>query len=172
MDIPALGCTEPVCAALAAADAAKAAGGEIKTIRLSVSRNIYKNGVSVGIAGYHKVGLNYAAALGALIGPTRDGLEIMRGITPAIGRRAAELVRDGAIVVELEEKESGIYVRCEVTTSDGTGMSVIQGAHTNIVLTQANERIVYQAEKAAGAGKNSGDRHSRGRSIHPPEGFL
>ena len=45
--IPALGCTEPVTIALAAADAAKAAGGEVKNVEMSLSRNMYKNGMSV-----------------------------------------------------------------------------------------------------------------------------
>lgn len=149
--VPAAGCTEPVCVALAAADAAKAVGGAVREIRVEVSRNIYKNGVSAGIAGFDQVGLEYAAALGAFIGEPGKGLALMQSITEDIARRAKALAESGRVAVAVCENENGIYVRCKVTTSTGEGVSVIRGAHTNIILTQANGQALRQGESTSAA---------------------
>jgi L-cysteine desulfidase len=149
--VPALGCTEPVCAALAAADASRAAGGTVQKIQLDVSRSLYKNGMSVGIPSFEKVGLKYAAALGACIADPAAGLEIMKQITPDIAGRAAALADGGCVRVTVAEQENGVYARAHVTTDAGEGISVIRGGHTNIVLTQANGKDLYRKESSVSA---------------------
>lgn len=142
--VPALGCTEPVCAAIAAADVAASLGGEIEAIVLKTSPGLYKNGCSVGIAGFDRVGLDYAAALGALIAKPQAGLEIMKFITPAIAKKAKELVGDGNVKVMIDSMASGVYAHCTVTTSAGHGESIISGAHTNIVKRTVNGNTIFE----------------------------
>ncbi|QOY59778.1 serine dehydratase subunit alpha family protein [Thermophilibacter immobilis] len=141
---PALGCTEPVSVAMACADAARAAGGIVSRIEVEVGPNIYKNGMSVGIAGFDRVGLEYAAALGALIADPGLGLQIMGAITPDRADAARGCVDAGRVAIRVADEEEGLYVRAKVTTSTGEGESLIRGSHTNIVLTQANGTILHQ----------------------------
>lgn len=71
---PALGCTEPISLALAAAVAAAELHGAVERIDAWVSPNLMKNGLGVTVPGTGMVGLPIAAALGALGGTARPGL--------------------------------------------------------------------------------------------------
>ncbi len=80
---PALGCTEPVAVALAAAVAARELPGEPERIALKLSINIFKNGRDVGIPGTDGLrGNAVAAALGALAGDPDKGLLVLEGSPP------------------------------------------------------------------------------------------
>ena len=73
--VPALGCTEPISLALAAATAAKYLGKTPERIEAKVSPNLMKNGLGVAVPGTGMVGLPIAAAIGALGGDPEGELE-------------------------------------------------------------------------------------------------
>ena len=72
--VPALGCTEPVSVALAAALATRELACTPTQIDAYVSPNLMKNGMGVGVPGTGMVGLPIAAAVGALAGDADAGL--------------------------------------------------------------------------------------------------
>ena len=145
--VPALGCTEPAAVALAAANARKAVGGKPAEISVSVSSNIYKNGVAVGIPGVDRVGIDVAAALGAVVGQADRGLEVLENVEDNCASKAMELVDGKAVSVEVLDR-AGIYVDCSVKTDAGVGRCVIEDGHTNIVLVEANGNAVFKKNKA------------------------
>lgn len=147
--VPALGCTEPVAVALAAANARMAVGGEPERIRVKVSSNIYKNGVAVGIPGIDRVGIDVAAALGAVVGQGDKGLEVLENVGEEGAKKAIGLVDRESVEVEVLDRH-GVYVDCSVKTDVGTGRCVIEDGHTVIVLIEAEGKTIFKRDAGKG----------------------
>jgi len=87
----ALGCTEPVAIALAAATAKSYVDGEIEELIVKASGNIIKNAKSVGIPGMSGKGLEFSAAIGAVAGNPKRKLELLEGLKKDDENRAFAL---------------------------------------------------------------------------------
>lgn len=154
--VPALGCTEPVCVALCAADAYHAIGGQLVSIKVAVNANVFKNALSVGIPGCPHVGLNYAAALGACLGNPERGLELLGDITEKINADADAIVKSNRVTITIDPKETQLYVCAEVITTGGVGISVIRNSHANIIYTKANDTVLLDKKVEQNGGEFGG----------------
>lgn len=129
--VPAIGCTEPMCVALCVARAKEQLGTEPNAIHVSVSKNIYKNAMGVGIPGTGMNGLPIAIALGATIGKSEYELEVLRDTTPeAVAYAKAYLQRVPPTITIAQDAPDMLYVHVSVSREDKTAESTIQGSHT------------------------------------------
>ena len=141
--IPALGCTEPIAVAYAAAWARKTMGCEVERIEVYGSRNILKNAMNVGIPGSDLSGLPIAAALGALAGRTDIGLEVLRDVTDKHVKRGKEMVEAGNIIVRQKKDVEPVYIEVRVFGAVHSASAVIQRSHTRLTDLVCDGMIVH-----------------------------
>ncbi|MEK3854884.1 L-cysteine desulfidase family protein [Cytobacillus sp. FSL H8-0458] len=142
--VVALGCTEPVAIALAAATAKSHAKGEIKELCLKASGNIIKNAKSVGIPGMSFYGLDFAAAIGAVAGDPARKLEVLEGVGPEDELSALKLIEEGKVTSFQADTPKRLYIEAEVKTDVQTSRVVISDNHSNITLIEVDGEVIYQ----------------------------
>jgi L-cysteine desulfidase len=149
--VPAIGCTEPIAVALAAAKATEVLGTCPDKITLLLSANILKNAMGVGIPGTGMVGLPIAVALGALIGKSEYQLEVLKDITPEALEKGKKMIDDGMISISLKENVDKLYIEVICEREDDNSRVIISGGHTNFVLIEHNGDVLLDdtSSKAA-----------------------
>lgn len=160
--VPAIGCTEPICVALAVSRAVETLGEHVRpaSVTVRLSANILKNAMGVGIPGTGMVGLPIAIALGALIGRSEWGLEVLRGTRPEDVAEGKAFIAEDRIRIELkEDAPEKLYVEAIVTADNGeTACAVISREHTRFVLVKRGERVLFEIGKEeAGEPKKEGE---------------
>lgn len=145
--VPAMGCTEPACVALAVSRAAETLGRLPDRIEARLSANILKNAMGVGIPGTGMVGLPIAIALGALIGKSEYGLEVLKDCTPEAVERGKAYIDEGRIGIGLKaDTPEKLYVEVECRAADGTAATVvIAREHTHYIYIARGEEILLDA---------------------------
>ena len=155
--VPAIGCTEPICVALAVSRATQLLGSLPERIEVRLSANVLKNAMGVGIPGTGMVGLPIAIALGALIGRPEQGLECLAGVTPEAVEQGKQYIDRGCIDISLaEDAPSKLYVDVRVSSADGhTASAAIAGQHTHFCyLAHDGEVLLDQQHSSEGSGED------------------
>lgn len=140
---PALGCTEPVAIAYAAAKAKAVLGKLPLKAQVNVSRNILKNAMGVGIPGTDMVGLEMAAALGMIGGNSDAILEVLSGVTREDIRQAKEYAAS-RVQVALKDTDKKLYIEVILETEEDSSLVVIEDSHTNITKIAHGRTILYE----------------------------
>ncbi|MFQ2075626.1 serine dehydratase subunit alpha family protein [Aeromonas veronii] len=152
---PALGCTEPIAAAYAAAVATRQLGCEPGRLEVAVSDNLYKNSMGVYVPGTGKIGLAIAAAAGAIGGNADGGLEVLAAIQPEQVDRAQQLIDAGKVQVSRTAAPEFIFCRVTVYGTDDKGEEhsaevTLCGGHTRIVEQRRDGEVTFTADQSQG----------------------
>ena len=147
--LPAMGCTEPIALAYAAATARKVLGELPDRVVVGASGSIIKNVKSVIVPNTnHLKGIPAAAAAGIVAGDSDKELEVIAEVTPDQTRQMKEFLDNTEIRVE--HADNGITFDIIVTLYKGDSYAKVRIAnyHTNIVLIEKNGEILKQVEVA------------------------
>ncbi|MDG6897297.1 hypothetical protein A6A19_04635 [Actinobacillus delphinicola] len=144
---PALGCTEPIAAAYAAATARKMLSNSPTEINVYVSDNLYKNAMGVFVPGTGKMGLAIAAGVGALGGNAEKGLEVLADIDEDTVQKAQTLIGNNKIHVMRKDIDDFIYCLIEMTDGKDHASVELKGGHTQIICKKLNNHIIFQQDK-------------------------
>lgn len=154
--VPALGCTEPVAIAFAAAKAAEVLGAPVESVDVAVSGNLLKNGMGVGVPGMGRTGLDIAGAAGVLGGNAALGLEVLRDITPQQAEQGRRMVEEGRAKVRLADSTDLLYAEVTVYGGGHRASAVIRHEHTNLTRLKKDGEVLFSAaENGEDEGKDS-----------------
>ncbi len=151
--VPAMGCTEPIAVAYAAAMAAKELPARPEKIHICVSSNIIKNVKSVIVpntGGLH--GLEAAAAAGIVAGQPDEKLLVISQVTPEQKKEIARYLQEAEFRVVESDSGELFDIRIELESQGHQSLCRIAGEHTNVVRIERDKASAYESEIDAAAG--------------------
>ena len=149
--VPALGCTEPIALAYAAAKAKEVLGKMPDHITMRCSGNIIKNvkGVKVPNSGGMK-GVEAAAVLGITGGDPSQALEVLEHVTDREIDEAEKLLKAGFCDCVLKDDVANLYIEAYAVckkTEKSEALVVIEDEHTNITHIDKDGQVLFHKEK-------------------------
>ena len=143
--VPALGCTEPIAIAYAAAKAHAVLGDFPDKVQMCCSGNIIKNvmGVTVPNSGGLR-GIDVAATLGIVGGDAERELEVLEGITQEDIAKTRELVAEGFCECKLQEGVENLFIVARVTKGEHYAEVTIINRHTLITRIVKDGEILFE----------------------------
>lgn len=140
--VPAMGCTEPIAVALACAKARELLNGEIGSVEVLLSPNVYKNGLCVGIPNTKEVGLEIAAALGIVGGVSEKILNVLEDIEDSHLVEAKKLLNCGKVIIGIKDTDEKVYIEANIKNNQENVNVIISNKHTNFTFVKKNEEIL------------------------------
>ena len=137
--VPAMGCTEPIALAYAAAKAREVLGEMPDKVVIEASGSIIKNVKSVIVPNTdHLKGIPAAATAGIIAGKAEKELEVIASVTPEDCAKMKEFLAQTPI--EVKHVDNGLTFEIGVTVFSGESYAKVRivNYHTNIVLIEKN----------------------------------
>lgn len=141
--VPAMGCTEPIALAYAAASARALLGKMPERVRVEVSGNLIKNAMGVTVPNTDGMrGIEAAVAAGIVAGNEKKKLECIADVDDGDRDSIRAYLARNIISVELCESELAFDCTVMVEADGENALIRMANAHTNIVHREKNGEII------------------------------
>lgn len=160
--VPAMGCTEPIAIAYAAAKAREVLGKMPDKVNIGVSDNIVKNVKSVVVPNTDGMKGIEAAAVAGIVGGKADlQLEVISQVTTEQKREMRAFLEQ--IPVKVKQLDTGIIFDIIITLFWGEDSATVRISqyHTNITYVEKNGEVLFAAEEQP-AGCRDGEQKEMG----------
>ena len=145
--VPAMGCTEPIAVAYAAALARKALGEMPQSVEVHVSANIIKNVKSVVVPHTGGLrGIGAAVAAGIVAGDADRELEVLSAVTEEQVEAMAAYLKDTPISIAASDNGYIFDIQIRANTGEHTAFVQIAGSHTNVIRVEKDDVVLRSLE--------------------------
>ena len=166
--VPAMGCTEPIAIAYAAAVARQTLGRPAQSMEVEASGNIIKNVKSVFVPNTGGLrGIPAAAAAGMAAGDPALELEVLSSIGEGEQAAIRQYLADTPIAVKLADSPFIFDIAIRAWAGEDSALVRIVNYHTNIVRVERNGQVLKEVEAQAAAEEGLTD-----KSVLTVEGIL
>lgn len=151
--VPAMGCTEPIALAYAAAKCREVLEEPAEHCELKVSGPIIKNVKSVVVpnTGGRK-GIKIAVSAGIVGGNASKMLEVISEISREQQVEASDYMDTHKIDIEPADNDLAFYIDITLFGKEHTARVVISRLHTNIILIERDKEIIWKKEEGVKGG--------------------
>ncbi|MDI6453187.1 L-serine ammonia-lyase, iron-sulfur-dependent, subunit alpha [Peloplasma aerotolerans] len=124
---------------------------KIHSIHLTMSDELYKNSVNVGVPGLRKSGLNQALALGVLLKNPKEQLSVFESVTNNDIEQIESLLKEISVKIEHHKYDDTVlYEELLMTSTDGDEVKiVIKDHYDNVVSVVKNGEKMPEFERKA-----------------------
>ena len=146
--MPAMGCTEPIAIAYAAAKAKQLLADSVKSVKITVSGNIIKNVKSVIVPNTGGLkGISAAAAAGIVAGIPEKVLEVISQVSDEQKDDIRRFMQMTPFQIIPGEGEEQLDIDITLFSENSSVRVRISGSHTNIVLVVKDGVVLHESGK-------------------------
>ena len=147
--VPAMGCTEPICLAYAAAKAREVLGAMPTRVVIEASGNIIKNVKSVVVPNTDGLkGLKASVASGIVAGNAEKVLEVIAEVTPEQKQKIAQFLDNTLITIVPLDRIAQLDITVKLYDDEHYAAVRIAGHHTNIVAIEKDGKTLYEGHRS------------------------